>query len=130
MEVKGFGSDVEGNGLHGLGGETSWRKQGPGERRDPRKTQTSCSGWGQQWATLQAGPRPLKLRENALGATGTDTGGGRAPTVRKRSGFSVWRKAPAFPGSWRVAEGSCDRGGLPPLPYPGCFQLSLQSRVL
>lgn len=106
----GVRSYVDSSGLHGVGGEKSRRKQGPGEVRDPLKA--SCSGWGQQWALRQAGTGPLKLRKNALGAAGTAivgeappqcaSGVGSAPgrKLRPSPGAGGWRRAPAvgWPG--------------------------------
>lgn len=40
-------SHVDSSGLYGVGSDKSRRKQGPGEVKDPRKAQASCSGWGQ-----------------------------------------------------------------------------------
>lgn len=112
MEVEGFGHVWTVAGLHGMGSEKSRRKQGPGEVRDPRRAQASCSGWGQQRVARQAGTGPLKLGENALGAAGTDkmgevppqcaSGVGSAPEGKLRlpPGAGGWIRAREFGVAW------------------------------
>lgn len=113
MEVEGFGHVWTVAGLHGMGSTKSRRKQGPGEVRDPRRAQASCSGWGQQRVARQA-ERDLKARRKCPRRRGDGQDGGGAPTVRQRGGFSSRRKAPASSRSWRVDSSSGIRGGLDP----------------
>lgn len=119
MEVEGFGHVWTVAGLHGVGSEKSRRKQGPGEVRDPRRAQASCSGWGQQRVARQAGTGPLKLGENALGAAGTDKMGEVPPQCASGVGSAPKESSGFLP----ELEGGFELGNSGWPGSPECFQL-------